>query len=252
MACRGGFSKGNCLSDIEPCTFPTWRAFGPGASQLRGWEPPHPPFEALPRTALRIVEGQGMCWDNHMARLYLGAISLDWDVSWLREADILAWLSTAQRAVCRMQLFPKALSIRLEAIPEPFKSYRLLAVPHPLGDLRGDAQATLKGLKGAWDLKARNLARSRFADDVLLLWPDGTIAETAIAAVGLQVDDKLLLPPLEGRVASITEAMALPRWAESQRLEVQRRPIALEELPTGQLWCMNAVRGLWQAEVGQL
>lgn len=187
-----------------------------------------------------------------MARLKMGASNLRWDVSWLRESDILAWISTAKTVVCRLQLFPDVLSVRVEAIPDAFPTYRLLAVPHPLGDLRRDIRAPLKGLLGTWDMKARDLARKRFADDVLLLWPDGTIAETAIAAVGLQLNDKLLLPPLEGRVASITEALDLPRWAKSHRLDLQRKPIALDELLAGKLWCMNAVRGLWQAEVGQL
>ena len=88
--------------------------------------------------------------------------------------------------------------------------------------------------------------------ETLLLWPDGTLAETSIAAIGLRLNDKLLLPPLEGRVSSITEAFELPLWAISKGLSVQRRPIRLDEVSGGQLWCMNALRGLWQAEVVQL
>ncbi|MDE3246558.1 MAG: hypothetical protein KGN80_10755, partial [Acidobacteriota bacterium] len=60
------------------------------------------------------------------------------------------------------------------------------------------------------------------------------------------------LPPLEGRVGSLTEALELPLWASSHGVALQRRPITLAEVSSGQLWCMNALRGLWQAEVVQL
>ena len=202
------------------------------------------------------MDGQGLYWNNHMTRLQMGAIGLGWDVAWLnsKEPEIAAWILTAEMAACRLQLFPDAISVRLEAIPDRFSSCRLLPMPHPLGDIRGDAKATLKGLLGAWDIQARNEAHAHesLADDALLFWPDGTLAETSIAAIGLQLNDKLLLPPLEGRVSSITEAFALPLWAMAHEFAVQRRPIRLDEVSGGQLWCMNAVRGLWQAEVVQL
>lgn len=254
MECRGRLGEGNRLSDATLSAFPAWRAFGPGAPRLLGWNPPHPPFDALPRTALRIVDGQGLHWSNHMTRLQMGAIGLGWDVSWLneKEPEIAAWISTADMAACRLQLFPDAISVRLEAISGRFSSCRLLAMPHPLGDIRGDAKAALKGLLGAWDIQARDDAHERLADDALLLWPDFTIAETSIASIGLQLNDKLLLPPLEGRVSSITEAFELPLWAMAHELVIQRRPIRLDEVSGGQLWCMNALRGLWQAEVVQL
>lgn len=123
---------------------------------------------------------------------------------------------------------------------------------HPLGDIRDNEKAAHKGLLGTWDIQMRNLALERRADDVLLLWPDGSIAETTFAAVGLQIQNRLLLPPPEGRVSSITEAVELPLWAMAHGLAIQQRPLALDEVSTGQLWCMNAVRGLWQAEVVQL
>ena len=248
MGCRDWFGRGDSLSDVA---FPAWRAFGPNARRLLGWEPPH---DARPRTALRIVEGQGVHWESHLARLLSGAVSLEWDVSWLKakEPEIADWISTAGMAVCRLHLFPDAISVRLEAIPDPCLSYRLLAMVHPLGDIRGDARARVKGLLGIWDSQARTHAHEKLADDTLLLWPDFTLAETTIAAIGLQLHDKLLLPPLEGRVASIAEIFELPLWALSHGLIVQRRPIRLEEVSGGQLWCMNAVRGLWQAEVVQL
>lgn len=151
-----------------------------------------------------------------------------------------------------MQLFPDAVSIRLEAVPAAFSMCRLLSMAHPLGDIRGEATAALKGLLGPWDIQARQHALARLADDALLLWPDGTIAETAIAAIGLEVEGRLRMPPKEGRVSSITEEQELPLWARSRGLDIRYGPIGLDEVSGGRLWCMNAVRGLWQAEVVQL
>ena len=184
----------------------------------------------------------------------MGATGLGWDLSWLKGkvSEIEAWISAVEMAACRLQLFPDVISARLEALPAQFPSCRLLATTHPLGDIRGNAMAAHKGLLGAWDIQARNHAQEMLADDALLLWPDGTVAETTIAAIGLQVNDILFLPPPEGRISSITEAFDLPLWAISHGLHVQHRPIRLDEVSGGQLWCMNAARGLWQAEVVQL
>jgi branched-subunit amino acid aminotransferase/4-amino-4-deoxychorismate lyase len=221
---------------------------------LPGWDPLHQPFDALPRSTLRIVDGQGVHWISLLTRLQLGAARLGWDISWLdrEEPGIAAWISTVGMASCRAQLFPDAISIRLEALPEAFATYRVLTEIHPLGDIRSNGKATLKGLLGTWDMQARHHAREKAADDSLLLWPDGTLAETTIAAIGLQLNKRLVLPPLAGRVASIAEAVELPLWARIHGLAIERRPIRLEEVSAGQLWCMNALRGLWQAEVVQL
>lgn len=192
--------------------------------------------------------------ESHLHRLEAGARELGRDVPWLREVlpDLLAWLSEAGTAACRMQLFSDALSVRLEAMPEPESPYRLIPLPHPLGDARENPRALHKGILGDWDIQARNQARESHGEDALLLWPDGTLAETTLASIGLQVGRDLFLPPLEGRVGSLTEALELPLWASSHGVALQRRPIALVEVSSGQLWCMNALRGLWQAEVVQL
>lgn len=215
-----------------------------------GWEPPP---SALPRTALRLFDGLAINWDRHIRRLEVAASELGWYVHWLNEVEpaMAGWISNAGTAALRLQLFPDALSARLEAIPVLVPSYRLIPMPHPLGDIRGNERAPFKGLLGLWDLQALDQARKRHAEDALFFWPDGTIAETAIASIGLRIVDHLFLPPLEGRVASITESVELPLWALGHTLQVQRRPITLNEVINGQLWCMNSLRGLWQAEIVQ-
>ncbi len=122
---------------------------------------------------------------------------------------------------------------------------------HPLGDLRGDTASAVKGLKGPWDFEVRHIAQANQADDALLLWPDGSIVETSLAAIGMEKGDRLILPPPWGRVKSIAEARDLPLWAQSRGLRIEFSPILLEEVSGGPLWCMNAVRGVWQAEIVQ-
>ena len=120
-------------------------------------------------------------------------------------------------------------------------------MPHPLIEGRSDPAAPHKGLTGSWPATALREAHRLGGDDALLLWPDGTLAETAIAAVGLELGDRFLLPPAEGRVASLAERLDLPTWAADRRLQVTTAPISLAEAREGRLWCMNALRGIWPA-----
>ncbi len=120
-------------------------------------------------------------------------------------------------------------------------------MPHPMGDLRPDPLARHKGLSGPWRPQVLSEAWRQGAEDALLLWPDGTLAESAIATVALERDEFLILPPAEGRVASVAERMDLPRWAEERGWRMQHAPIVLADCARGQLWCLNALRGLWPA-----
>jgi branched-subunit amino acid aminotransferase/4-amino-4-deoxychorismate lyase len=85
------------------------------------------------------------------------------------------------------------------------------------------------------------------ANDALLLWPDDTVAETGIAAVGVEADDVFLVPPHQGRVTSLTERLELPEWAESRGLRIQVQAIPVHRARLGRIWCMNALRGIWPA-----
>lgn len=115
--------------------------------------------------------------------------------------------------------------------------------PHPLGGPGGHPLAAHKGLTGAWGQEALSRARAAGADDALLVWPDGTLAETGLAGIALEVEGELWLPPPEGRVASLAERLDLPGWAGSRPLRV--RPFREEDLARGRLWCLNALRGIW-------
>lgn len=124
---------------------------------------------------------------------------------------------------------------------------RLVPMIHPLAGRKWDPAAPHKGLTGPWPSEAWAEARRRGGQDALLLWSDGSLAETAIAAVGLERDGILLFPPPEGRVASLAERLDLPGWAADRGLRVESAPIPLSCVAEGQLWCMNALRGVWPA-----
>jgi branched-subunit amino acid aminotransferase/4-amino-4-deoxychorismate lyase len=175
-------------------------------------------------------------------------------VDWLQplQPDIEAWLKTAmprEGAALRMVLRPAAglVSARLEVLPVTSNPYRLISMPHPLGARQADPSIAHKGLAGPWGTGVLSTARNLGADDGLLLWPDGSLAETAIAVVGVELDGTLVIPPPSGRVASLTERLVLPGWAESRGLRIETRSLPVAFAKEGRLWCMNALRGIWPA-----
>jgi branched-subunit amino acid aminotransferase/4-amino-4-deoxychorismate lyase len=120
---------------------------------------------------------------------------------------------------------------------------------HPLTEGRSDPKAPHKGLSGPWSAATRAEAQQLGGEDALLLWPDGTLAETAIAAVGLEVNGAFLLPSPEGRVASLAKRLDLPAWAAGRGLRIEVAPIPRSRMPEGRLWCLNALRGIWPASL---
>jgi len=231
---------------------PSLRAtFGPGAT-LPAVEPP---VAATPRTALPVRLGVPRHLAAHLERLQAGAEALGRPPHWLDEAaeELGHWLKRhpASEAALRLELHldHKLLDARLEPLPLAAAPYRLAPMPHPMGDLRTDPLAPHKGLSGPWRPQVLSEAWRRGAEDALLLWPDGTFAESAIATVALQVGGQLILPPAGGRVASVTERLDLPVWAEARDWTLSHAALSLEDCAEGQLWCLNALRGLWPAAI---
>lgn len=226
--------------------------FGPGAA---AWPMDRPaPDGAGPRTALRVAGGRALHLADHLLRLARGAEALAQPAPWAPglAAGIRAWIASAgarEDGALRLALHgPEGLlEARLEPLPLTPHPYRLLPLPHPMGDLRGQDLARHKGLSGPWRQPALAEAQSRGAEDALLLWPDGTLAETTIAAVALERAGVLVLPPPEGRVASLAEALDLPAWAAARGLEVRWEDLRPGQAARGRLWCLNAVRGFWPA-----
>lgn len=228
------------------------RIFGPGSG---GWIASPPPAEAsLPRTSLPVLRGAPRHLDAHLHRLEAGALAMGQSLAWVPglQADIANWLDSAipgEDAAFRMILHPNLglLSARLEPLPEAPNPCRLAPAPHPMCVRRMDPILVHKGLAGPWWTEVLSEAHRQGADDALLLWPDGTLAETAIASVGLEQDGILRMPPPQGRVASLAERLDLPGWVKAKGLQVERGDIPIALAREGQLWCMNALRGIWAA-----
>lgn len=229
------------------------RAFGPGAKEPQLAAGTNLP-DAVPRTALPVGPDGPRHLEAHFGRLQAGAALLGHAAPWLPgvQAELRAWLVEVLQggeAALRLVLHPDRgiLLARLEPLPAAPDPCRLVPMPHPLWNRRLDPAAPHKGLTGPWPSEAWAEARRRGGEDALLLWPDGTLAETAIAAVALETGDALTLPPPEGRVASLAERLDLPRWAAARGLRVVVAPIPFGGAACGRLWCMNALRGIWPA-----
>ena len=215
------------------------------------------PAGAHPRTALAVDGGRARHLGAHLARLQEGADALGQSAPWLPalRLPLEGWLQgTAGEAspiVLRMSLDLEQtrLLVRLEVMPPTPAPYRLVPLPHPFAGEAQDPLLRHKGLRGPWEAGALAEARAGHGQDGLLVWPDGHVAESCIAAVALERPGLLLVPPPEGRVASVAEQLDLPSWASARNLEIRRAGFDLEAARRGRLWCLNAVRGIWPATV---
>jgi branched-subunit amino acid aminotransferase/4-amino-4-deoxychorismate lyase len=168
------------------------------------------------------------------------------------QVEITTWLESVingEDAALRLVLHPGPglLSARLEPLPSAPQPCRLVVMSHPLGGRRTDPSVVHKGLSGPWGSDILMAARRSGAEDALLLWPNGTLAETAIASLGIEAGGVLRVPPPQGRVASLAERLDLPVWAGSRGLRVETADIPLARAREGRMWCMNALRGIWPA-----
>jgi branched-subunit amino acid aminotransferase/4-amino-4-deoxychorismate lyase len=218
------------------------RAFGPGPGA------DYDPQAAVPRTAARMEPGRIRHFHAHLERLMTSAAAREEAAPWVMgEADAIeAWALDARpgdTGILRLRLHGNQLWALLEPLMEPPNPYRLRLLPHPLETPSRHPLAPHKGLMGVWNAAPLEEAKSAGAHDALLFWPDGTLAETAIASIALEMGEELWLPPAEGRVASLAERLDLPEWAGSRKLRIQA--FTAEDLHRGRLWCFNAVRGVW-------
>jgi branched-subunit amino acid aminotransferase/4-amino-4-deoxychorismate lyase len=218
--------------------------FGPGAQIISHLKLAHP------RSSLRLEKGENPHLRAHIDRLKSSCVALGFAAEWIDvEMDTLrAWL--AQRdGVLRLSVDPEneRLIARLEPLPINPQPYRLILRKHPMPPTH--PLASHKGLLGPWWKDLLEDARGQGAQDALLFWPDGSLAETCIAAIAWEHEGALISPPLRGRVASLAERLELPSWVRTHKLQHQYQAIEAHQIHKGTLWCLNAVRGIWQAEV---
>lgn len=226
------------------------RSFGPGGPGG------HPPEGPAPRTAMAVLQGQAAHLEPHLRRLVLGAEALGAPAPWISDLApaLEAWLAAEAppgAGALRLCLDPTQgrLWSRLEPFPGTPRTWRLACLPHPMAACQGDPRLPHKGLMGPWSDRILNKARGLGGEDALLLWSDGTVAETSISAVALELGGQLLVPPPRGRVASLAERLDLPGWAQARGLTIVSVPYGVEAAAQGRLWCLNAVRGCWPAQL---
>lgn len=217
-------------------------------------------MEGCPRTALAVFKGHPRHLQAHLRRLQRAAEALQQPGAWLEPlaseigAQILIWMDrpdAAQASALRLALHPGLglLRVRLEPLPASPQPYLLAPMPHPMAHRKNDPLLRHKGLGGSWGPAILAEARSLGAADALLVWTDGSLAETAIAAVGVEREGSLTIPLPEGRVASLAEQLDLPAWATQRGLRIEQGSLGLAQARQGQLWCLNALRGIWPAQL---
>ena len=212
--------------------------------------------ECAPRTSLRLEAGFPRHEQAHRERLRAGLLALGASEDWLDAAldQALEWARRqahgAPLLALRWVADPRTntLHARLEAIPQMIQPYTLMPLRHPISTETERSLAPHKGCLGLWNVETLAEAQTKGAQDALLHRADLTVVETAIAAVARLEGRRLFLPPMEGRVRSIAELWDLPTWADERGWELISAPISLQEARQGQLWCFNALRGLWPAE----
>lgn len=218
------------------------KAFGPGPGSR------YDPGAAVPRTAARVERSRIRHLPAHLERLGVSAAATGLATPWLSSQavaieDWVAGMSNAPLEALRLHLLGDQVWALLEPLPETPSPYHLKLAPHPLETAMGHPLAPHKGLMGTWNAGPLNRAKAAGAEDALLFWPDGTLVETAIASIALEVDGSLWVPPLAGRVASLAERLDLPEWAGSR--DIRMKAFQAADLRRGRLWCFNAVRGVW-------
>ncbi len=228
------------------------RRFGPGVPPIDS--APELGSGALPRTALPVQGGLPRHLEAHLHRLEAGAAAMGEAVGWLpsMQEPLTDWLEATTgsgEAALRLILDPRAgiLTAQLEPLPAVPRPCRLIPMRHPLEARLGDPTTGHKGLSGPWGKATLAEAQRKGGDDALLLWRDGTLAETAIATVGIEAEGVLTLPLRQGRVASLTERLDLPDWAHARGLRIEVKAVSLPSARAGVIWCMNALRGIWSA-----
>lgn len=218
------------------------KAFGPGPG------PDYDPALPAPRSAARVEQARIRHLEAHLARLRASAMAQGRDQPWIEglATELAAWVGTVtrgEREALRLRLLGARVWALLEPIPVVAQPYHLKLMPHPLGSPL--PLAPHKGLLGLWNAAPLREAQVQGAEDALLHWPDGALVETAIASITLEVGGELWLPPMEGRVASLAERLDLPEWAGARTRRFHA--FHAQDLRRGQLWCFNAVRGIWPA-----
>lgn len=209
----------------------------------------------------RTYQGTVFAWAEHWARLERSAAALGMTLPWARESMLAEILRTvgAFRAVdgesedlyIRLQAWRGAGPIGLDPALADDAGFVLLVQRCPVlppdrrdAGLRLSIASALRrnpiaSLSPAWktgnylnNILCLREARSRGADDVLMLNLQGAITEAATSNVAFVRGGEVLTPPLEaGILEGITRGLVLRAIAPAAGLRAREVPVSPADLP---------------------
>ncbi|MBC7289278.1 MAG: aminotransferase class IV [Armatimonadetes bacterium] len=212
---------------------------------------------------LRAYGGRPFALERHIGRLKLSAAELGLESPWLAETsravDGVAAVLTAnglRDAAIRITLFAEGTSLddprtalvisarRFEGYPPEWYRDGIRVVVAPWRRSSGELHTRLKSGNYMTCLLSRQWARSRGAEEALLLNVHGRVCEGSVSNVFAVIGGRLLTPPLsEGLLPGITRALVM-ELAKSEGLEVIEQPLGLADLTTAdEVFLTNSLMG---------
>ncbi|WP_228461275.1 aminotransferase class IV [Paracoccus liaowanqingii] len=193
-------------------------------------------------TMRREADGRIVLWPLHLARLRRGCAAVGFPLDEARLAPALAALP--QGAVLRTRLAVDGageVAVTHAPLPANPPLWRVI-----LSDLRLDRDDPWLRLKSS-RRPVYDVARAALPpgmDEALLMNTQGELCEGTITSLFLRQGDRLLTPPLDcGLLPGVLRESLL---ATGAAIEAVLHP---EDLPRGELFCGNALRGLIPARL---
>ncbi len=205
---------------------------------------PVPSFDLL-ESLLWVPQTGYLMRDKHLARLKASADYFGWRSDWTAVEQALADEAEGLAGeACKVRLTVSAdgtLTVSSGVLDELAQPYRVCLADRPVD--AGDRLLFHKTTERAVYKEAR--LRHPQADDVLLWNQDGEVTESTIANVVLELDGRMVTPPVEcGLLAGVYRAFLLESGTVSEAV-VHRDDVAR----CTRVCLVNSVRGMWEGEL---
>lgn len=192
-----------------------------------------------------VSDGSSLALDLHRARFSDAAMAQDIDDLPLTQFwnAVLSAIPNEGSWFPRIELVTKrgGTRLRFRHRPAPDRTGFLTLESHRSGDPR--TQPRIKGPDLRALLALRTAAQARGVDDVVILTPDGYIAEGATSSIVWWVDNELcVVDHSVPRIASVTER-SLIALALALGITVSEQRARPADLDGREVWALNALHG---------